>query len=83
MFVMFWYQSYEYRHAVLDPDATIRDNIQIHTQPDERLRTRANYNYAHEATDGWAGDELYPTGTTGTRTGTTRARPTGRTATSG
>ncbi|ACM58045.1 Hvo_1808 family surface protein [Halorubrum lacusprofundi] len=60
MFVMFWYQSYEYRHAVLDPDATIRDNIQIHTQPDERLRTRANYNYAHEATDGWAGDELYP-----------------------
>jgi len=60
MFVMFWYQSYEYRHAVLDPDATVRDNIQIHTQPDEELRTRTNYNYAHESTDGWAGDRLYP-----------------------
>ncbi|ELZ41124.1 hypothetical protein C471_06503 [Halorubrum saccharovorum DSM 1137] len=60
MFVMFWYQSYEYRHAVLDPDATVRENIRIHTQPDEQLRTRANYNYAHESTAGWAGDELYP-----------------------
>jgi len=60
MFVMFWYQSYEYRHAVLDPDATVRENIEIHTQPAETLRTRSNYNYAHESTDGWAGDELYP-----------------------
>jgi PGF-CTERM protein len=68
MFVMFWYQSYEYRHAVLDPTATVRENVQIHTQPGERLRTRANYNYAHEATDGWAGDELYPYRNDGTAT---------------
>ncbi|WP_144925997.1 Hvo_1808 family surface protein [Halorubrum salsamenti] len=60
MFVMFWYQSYEYRHAVLDPDATVRENVRIHTRPDEQLRTRPNYNYASESTDGWAGDELYP-----------------------
>ncbi|WP_123620199.1 Hvo_1808 family surface protein [Halorubrum sp. CSM-61] len=60
MFVMFWYQSYEYRHAVLDPDATVQENVRIHTRPDEELRTRVNYNYAHESTDGWAGDRLYP-----------------------
>lgn len=60
MFVMFWYQSFEYGHPVLDPDAGPRENVRIHTRPDESLRTRANYNYAHESTDGWAGDELYP-----------------------
>jgi len=60
MFVMFWYQSYEYGHAVLDPDATVQENVRIHTQADEQLRTRLNYNYAHQSTDGWAGDELYP-----------------------
>ncbi|WP_435096140.1 Hvo_1808 family surface protein [Halorubrum sp. N11] len=60
MFVMFWYQSWEYDHAVLDPDATARENVRIHTRPDEQLRTRMNYNYAHPATEGWAGDELYP-----------------------
>ena len=60
MFVMFWYQSYEYEYAVLEPDATVRENVRIHTQSEEELRTRTNYNYAHESTDGWAGDELYP-----------------------
>ncbi|MFC7323178.1 Hvo_1808 family surface protein [Halorubrum rutilum] len=60
MFVMFWYQSFEYGYPVLDPDASPRENVRIHTRPDEELRTRANYNYAHESTDGWAGDELYP-----------------------
>ena len=60
MFVMFWYQSYEYGHAVLDPDATPTENVQIHTDTDADLRTRVSYNYAHPATDGWAGDELYP-----------------------
>ena len=60
MFVMFWYQSFEYGHAVLDPDTTVRENVQIHTQSAEQLRTRANYNYAHPVTSGWAGDELYP-----------------------
>ena len=60
MFVMFWYQSLEYDHSVLEPDASTRENVRVHTQPDEELRTRANYNYAHESTDGWAGDELYP-----------------------
>jgi PGF-CTERM protein len=60
MFVMFWYQSFEYGYPVLDPDATARENVRIHTRPDRQLRTRANFNYAHEATAGWAGDELYP-----------------------
>ncbi|WP_435074075.1 Hvo_1808 family surface protein [Halorubrum sp. HHNYT27] len=60
MFVMFWYQSFEYRYSVLEPDASAGDNVRIHTRPDEQLRTRANYNYAHESTDGWAGDVLYP-----------------------
>ncbi|EMA66686.1 hypothetical protein C461_11613 [Halorubrum aidingense JCM 13560] len=60
MFVMFWYQSFAYEYPVLDPSASVRENVRIHTRPDEELRTRANYNYAHEATDGWAGDELYP-----------------------
>jgi len=60
MFVMFWYQSFEYGYSVLDPDASARENVRIHTRPDEELRTRANYNYAADATDGWAGDELYP-----------------------
>ena len=60
MFVMFWYQSFEYDHPVLEPDSSVGANIRIHTRPDEQLRTRANYNYAHDSTDGWAGDELYP-----------------------
>ena len=60
MFVMFWYQAFEYDHPVLDPSASVAENVRIHTQPDTELRTRAAYNYAHEATDGWAGDELYP-----------------------
>ncbi|MDZ5810435.1 Hvo_1808 family surface protein [Halorubrum sp. AD140] len=60
MFVMFWYQSLEYGHPVLEPGESAQENVRIHTQPDEELRTRANYNYAHESTDGWAGDELYP-----------------------
>ena len=60
MFVMFWYQSFEYSYPVLEPDTSTGANVRIHTRPDEELRTRANYNYAHESTDGWAGDELYP-----------------------
>jgi len=60
MFVMFWYQSLEYEYAVLEPDATVRENVQIHLDAEPRLQTRASYNYAHPVTDGWAGDELYP-----------------------
>ncbi|MUW14521.1 PGF-CTERM sorting domain-containing protein [Halorubrum sp. CBA1125] len=60
MFVMFWYQSFAYEHAVLEPDASVRENVRIHFETDEQLRTRTNYNYAHEVTAGWAGDELYP-----------------------
>jgi PGF-CTERM protein len=60
MFVMFWYQSFEYDYSVLEPEASAAENVRIHTRPDGELRTRANYNYAHESTDGWAGDELYP-----------------------
>ena len=60
MFVMFWYQSFEYGYPVLEPEASRAANVRIHTEPEARLQTRANYNYAHEATAGWAGDELYP-----------------------
>jgi PGF-CTERM protein len=60
MFVMFWYQSLEYRYAVLEPDATVQQNVQIHLDAEAQLETRATYNYAHPVTDGWAGDELYP-----------------------
>jgi PGF-CTERM protein len=60
MFVMFWYQSLEYRHAVLAPDATVRQNVQIHLDTEAQLESRAVYNYAHPVTDGWADDELYP-----------------------
>ncbi|TKX62208.1 PGF-CTERM sorting domain-containing protein [Halorubrum sp. ASP1] len=60
MFVMFWYQSLEYEHAVLEPDATVRQNVQIHLDAEAELETRQVYNYAHPVTDGWAGDELYP-----------------------
>lgn len=60
MFVMFWFQSYEYGYPVLEPTESRTANIRIHTQPDRQLQTRANYNYAHEATTGWAGDKLYP-----------------------
>ena len=60
MFVMFWYQSLEYNYPVLDPETSAGANVRVHTQPDEELETRANYNYAHPSTAGWAGDELYP-----------------------
>ena len=60
MFVMFWYQSYEYGYSIFDPSASVRENVQVHTQTDERLETRFTYNYAHPATAGWADDELYP-----------------------
>ena len=60
MFVMFWYQSLEYRYSVLEPDATARENVQIHLDAEAELDTRASYNYAHPVTGGWAGDELYP-----------------------
>ncbi|WP_049983987.1 Hvo_1808 family surface protein [Halorubrum sp. BV1] len=60
MFVMFWYQSFEYGYPVLEPTGSRASNVRIHTRPEASLRTRVNYNYAHEATAGWAGDELYP-----------------------
>ncbi|OTF10305.1 Hvo_1808 family surface protein, partial [Halorubrum sp. SD612] len=60
MFVMFWYQSLEYDHRVLEPDATVRQNVQIHLDAEAELETRRTYNYAHPVTEGWAGDELYP-----------------------
>lgn len=66
MFVMFWYQSYpvesqdEPRYAVLEPKRSPGENIQLHFNTDGKLDTRSAYNYAHPATAGWAGDELYP-----------------------
>ena len=62
MFVMFWYQSFAeaYEYPVLEPDESAAANVRVHTDTDDRLRTRSAYNYAHPATTGWAGDELYP-----------------------
>ncbi|QWC18851.1 Hvo_1808 family surface protein [Halorubrum sp. 2020YC2] len=60
MFVMFWYQSFEYRYPVLEPGASVRENVQIHLDAEPELQTRRAYNYEHPVTDGWAGDELYP-----------------------
>ncbi|GAB6880025.1 Hvo_1808 family surface protein [Halorubrum gandharaense] len=58
MFVMFWYQSFEYEVPTFE--ATWEQSVNVHLQTDDELRTRAAYNYADSATDGWAGDELYP-----------------------
>jgi len=58
MFVMFWYQAFEYDIATFEP--TAQESVNVHLDSDATLRTRASYNYAHESTDGWAGDELYP-----------------------
>ncbi|OYR53646.1 Hvo_1808 family surface protein [Halorubrum halodurans] len=60
MFVMFWYQSWEYDHPVLEPTRDVSANVRIHTVTDERLDTRSAYNYADPATTGWVDDELYP-----------------------
>ncbi|QAU13498.1 PGF-CTERM sorting domain-containing protein [Halorubrum sp. BOL3-1] len=66
MFVMFWYQSAgiqfdgAYEYSVLDPDRSAGGNFNILLEADAQLQTRGVYNYAHPATDGWAGDELYP-----------------------
>ncbi|MFC5278249.1 Hvo_1808 family surface protein [Halorubrum rubrum] len=60
MFVMFWYQSWEYDHPVLEPTRDVRENVEIHTATDDRLDTRSAYNYADPATTGWVDDELYP-----------------------
>jgi len=66
MFVMFWYQSAgvqfddAYEYSVLDPDRPVGGNFNVLLETDAELQTRAVYNYAHPATDGWAGDELYP-----------------------
>ncbi|ELZ46887.1 hypothetical protein C463_03262 [Halorubrum californiense DSM 19288] len=60
MFVMFWYQSLEYEYPILDPSASVRENVQIHLDAEAELETRGTYNYAHPVTDGWADDELYP-----------------------
>ena len=58
MFVMFWYQAFEYGAPTLAADR--ESAVNVHLDVDEELRTRTAYNYAHAATDGWAGDELYP-----------------------
>ena len=60
MFVMFWYQSFEHGAPVLEPDASVGENVRLHLDADAQLRTRPVYNYAHPVTDGWVGDELYP-----------------------
>ena len=58
MFVMFWYQAFEYEAATLEP--TREASVNAHLDTDDELETRAAYNYAHPATAGWAGDRLYP-----------------------
>ncbi len=58
MFVMFWYQAFEYGASTLADDP--QSAVNVHLDIDDELRTRTAYNYAHSSTDGWAGDELYP-----------------------
>ena len=58
MFVMFWYQAFEYEAPTFSTDYA--ESVNVHLDIDEELRTRTAYNYAHSATEGWAGDELYP-----------------------
>lgn len=56
IFVMFWYQAFEYGAETMDWRA-------VHLNPDheyyERYGNRA-FNYAFDASDGWGNDELYP-----------------------
>ena len=66
MYVMFWYQAFEFNIATLEP--TWEDTQQNHImQPGTFNENYYDdfgydfaYNYRHPATDGWAGDELYP-----------------------
>lgn len=50
IFSMFWYQSREYGANTFDWEQVLFDT----SHPNEQ------YNYAHESSDGWADDELYP-----------------------
>jgi len=56
IFVMFWYQAFEY-------GADTMDWREVHLDPDHEYYERYGnrpYNYAFEASDGWGNDELYP-----------------------
>ena len=57
MFVMFWYQGFQAAQA---GEAIPTFDPNVHLTTNDELRTRTAYNYAHSATEGWAGDELYP-----------------------
>lgn len=58
MFVMLWYQAFEYGAETLEP--TAQESTAVHTQTETELDSRTAYNYDHPVTDGWAGDTLYP-----------------------
>jgi PGF-CTERM protein len=56
VFVMFWYQAFEYGAETMDWRA-------VHLDPDHEYYERYGnrpYNYAFDASDGWGNDKLYP-----------------------
>ncbi|MFA9518487.1 Hvo_1808 family surface protein [Halopenitus sp. H-Gu1] len=52
IFAMFWYQSRDYGADTFDWQHVLTDPSRIHPE--------SVYNYAHESTDGWAGDRIVP-----------------------
>ncbi len=66
MYVMFWYQAYEYDAKTLaeSPRAAVQNHVvrsgSFEQDYYERLEYDVAYNYDHPATDGYSNDNLYP-----------------------
>ncbi|PSP17793.1 PGF-CTERM sorting domain-containing protein [Halobacteriales archaeon QH_10_67_13] len=60
MYVMFWYQAFEFGADTVDPDGHTMEPGSFNEPYYEEYGYEFAYNYRAPATDGWAGDELYP-----------------------
>ena len=60
MYVMFWYQAFEFGADTVDPDEHTMRPGSFNEPYYEEYGYEFAYNYRGPATDGWAGDELYP-----------------------
>jgi len=60
MYVMFWYQAFEFDADTVDPDGHTMRPGSFNEPYYEEYGYEFAYNYRGSATDGWAGDELYP-----------------------
>lgn len=66
MYVMFWYQAFEYGAPTLgeSQQTAVQNHIMESGSFNEEYYSRLGYdrafNYRHPATDGWANDKLYP-----------------------